>query len=77
MWPLPVPVSVMHARLGSAVNEIVISTDTFRDVLFSAAGSHDKHVFLWKTHGDCENYMAMKGKPVSKRLKRRPTGPHL
>lgn len=26
-----------------------------------ASGSHDKHVFLWRTYGDCENYMVLKG----------------
>ncbi len=29
------------------------------DVL--ASGSNDKHVFLWRTYGDCENYMILKG----------------
>ncbi|KAL4450170.1 hypothetical protein ABPG77_010839 [Micractinium sp. CCAP 211/92] len=26
-----------------------------------ASGSHDKHIFLWRTYGDCENYMMLKG----------------
>lgn len=26
-----------------------------------ASGSHDKHIFLWRTYGECENYMMMKG----------------
>jgi WD40 repeat protein len=26
-----------------------------------ASGSHDKHVFLWRTYGECENYMMIKG----------------
>ena len=26
-----------------------------------ASGSHDKHVFLWRTYGECENFMMMKG----------------
>ena len=29
------------------------------DVLASC--SHDKRIFLWRTYGDCENYMAMDG----------------
>ena len=27
-----------------------------------ASGSHDKHVFLWRTYGECENFLMMKGK---------------
>ena len=27
-----------------------------------ASGSHDKHIFLWRTYGECENYMMLKGK---------------
>lgn len=30
------------------------------DVL--ASGSHDKSIFLWRTYGECENFMALKGK---------------
>lgn len=26
-----------------------------------ASGSHDKHIFLWRTYGECENYMMLKG----------------
>jgi Prp8 binding protein len=26
-----------------------------------ASGSHDKHIFLWRTYGECENYMMIKG----------------
>ena len=26
-----------------------------------ASGSHDKHIFLWRTYGDCENFMMLKG----------------
>ena len=26
-----------------------------------ASGSHDKHVFLWRTYGECENFLMMKG----------------
>ncbi|KAK9830919.1 hypothetical protein WJX81_004972 [Elliptochloris bilobata] len=26
-----------------------------------ASGSHDKHVFLWRTYGECENYMMLQG----------------
>ncbi|KAK9814586.1 hypothetical protein WJX72_008235 [[Myrmecia] bisecta] len=26
-----------------------------------ASGSHDKHIFLWHTYGECENYMMLKG----------------
>ena len=29
------------------------------DVL--ASGSHDKHIFLWRTYGECENFMSLKG----------------
>lgn len=29
------------------------------DVL--ASGSNDKHIFLWRTYGECENYMVLKG----------------
>lgn len=29
------------------------------DVL--ASGSHDKCIFLWRTYGECENYMVLKG----------------
>ncbi len=28
-----------------------------------ASGSHDKHIFLWRTYGECENFMMMKGEP--------------
>ena len=28
----------------------------------TASGSHDKHIFLWRTYGECENYMMLKGK---------------
>jgi hypothetical protein len=28
---------------------------------FTAAGSHDKHVLLWNTYGECENFMVLKG----------------
>lgn len=28
-----------------------------------ASGSHDKHVFLWRTYGECENYMMLQGMP--------------
>ncbi len=28
-----------------------------------ASGSHDKHVFLWRTYGECENYMMLQGTP--------------
>ena len=27
-----------------------------------ASGSFDKHIFLWNTYGDCENFMMLKGK---------------
>ena len=26
-----------------------------------ASGSFDKHIFLWNTYGDCENFMMLKG----------------
>lgn len=26
-----------------------------------ASGSHDKHIFMWRTYGECENYMMLKG----------------
>ena len=26
-----------------------------------ASGSHDKHVFLWRTYGECENFMMIQG----------------
>lgn len=26
-----------------------------------ASGSHDKHIFLWRTYGECENYMMLQG----------------
>jgi Prp8 binding protein len=26
-----------------------------------ASGSHDKHVLLWNTYGECENFMVLKG----------------
>ncbi len=26
-----------------------------------ASGSHDKHIFLWRTYGECENYMMLRG----------------
>jgi Prp8 binding protein len=26
-----------------------------------ASGSHDKSIFLWRTYGECENYMAIHG----------------
>ena len=26
-----------------------------------ASGSHDKHIFLWNTYGECENYMMLPG----------------
>ncbi|GAQ79803.1 U5 snRNP-specific protein-like factor and related proteins [Klebsormidium nitens] len=26
-----------------------------------ASGSHDKHVFLWRVHNDCDNYLVLKG----------------
>lgn len=26
-----------------------------------ASGSHDKHMFLWRTYGECENYMMLQG----------------
>jgi Prp8 binding protein len=29
------------------------------DVL--ASGSHDKNIFLWRTYGECENYMVLSG----------------
>ena len=29
-----------------------------------ASGSHDKHVFLWRTYGECENYMMLQGAHV-------------
>jgi hypothetical protein len=27
-----------------------------------ASGSFDKHIFLWNTYGDCENFMMLKGR---------------
>ena len=29
-----------------------------------ASGSHDKHIFLWRVYGECENYMMMQGAAV-------------
>ena len=26
-----------------------------------ASGSHDKHIFLWNTYGECNNFMLLKG----------------
>lgn len=26
-----------------------------------ASGSHDKHLFFWRTYGECENYMMLQG----------------
>ena len=26
-----------------------------------ASGSHDKSIFLWRTYGDCDNYLVLKG----------------
>lgn len=26
-----------------------------------ASGSHDKHIFLWRTYGECQNFLVMKG----------------
>jgi Prp8 binding protein len=26
-----------------------------------ASGSHDRHLFLWRTYGECENFMMIKG----------------
>ena len=26
-----------------------------------ASGSHDKQIFLWRTYGECENFMVLKG----------------
>ena len=26
-----------------------------------ASGSHDKHIFLWRTYGECENFMMIQG----------------
>lgn len=26
-----------------------------------ASGSHDKHIFLWNTYGECANFMLLKG----------------
>ena len=26
-----------------------------------ASGSHDRHIFLWRTYGECENFMMIKG----------------
>ena len=27
-----------------------------------ASGSHDKHIFLWTTYGECRNFMLIQGK---------------
>lgn len=27
-----------------------------------ASGSHDKHLFFWRTYGECENFMMIQGK---------------
>lgn len=32
-----------------------------------ASGSHDKHIFLWNTYGECKNYMLMQGTSPSLR----------
>lgn len=33
-----------------------------------ASGSHDKNIFLWRTYGDCENFMVIKGENSCLRL---------
>ncbi len=37
-----------------------------------ASGSHDKHIFLWRTYGECENYMMLRG---ARSRGARPTNP--
>ncbi len=29
-----------------------------------ASGSHDKHLFFWRTYGECENFMMIQGKLI-------------
>ena len=33
-----------------------------------ASGSHDKHIFLWNTFGECNNFMILKGTQYSRKL---------
>ena len=35
-----------------------------------ASGSHDKHIFLWNTYGECQNFMMLKGMLFNSFLKR-------
>lgn len=29
-----------------------------------ASCSHDKHLYLWNVHGECDNYMVLKGEAL-------------
>mmetsp|Transcript_15482 Transcript_15482/g.46734 ORF Transcript_15482/g.46734 Transcript_15482/m.46734 type:complete len:289 (+) Transcript_15482:358-1224(+) len=53
---LQAPIMLLSGHAGE-----VFSLKFSPDGKTIATGSHDKHLFLWNTYGDCENFMAMKG----------------
>ena len=44
---------------GHADHVLCVEFNPLGDVL--ASGSHDKSIFLWKTHGECENFGVLRG----------------
>lgn len=44
---------------GHAGEVLTVKFNPAGDVV--ASGSGDKHIFLWRTYGECENFMMVKG----------------